>query len=322
MERIKAVIGEDWTLFQDGIRHYLRSEIELLNTVNDSLLSNKGKQVRPLMALLIARALNGSATPDSIRYAVSAELLHNATLFHDDVADKSDKRRGRPTLRALMGPESSVLIGDFWLVCALRAIMDSTVGRDRCLQIFSRTLGDLAEGEMLQLQKASSCDTTFEDYLKIIYGKTASLFVSSTVSAAISVGAPEAMIAAAEDYGRYIGYAFQIKDDILDYAGNDEVGKPLGVDILEQKITLPLLGALDNAGDDKARQVRSAIKDDAAAARDGVISFVRENGGVEYAAGVLEEYVGKAVEALDAFPPSEEKECLKKLASFVALRKK
>ena len=320
MERIRKFLGEAWESLQTSMRIYLASEIGLLQSVNDSLLLNSGKQVRPAMSLLMARAVGGAVTEDSVRYALSAELLHNATLFHDDVADKSDTRRGRPTLRALMGPEASVLVGDFWLVRALRAIMDSRVGKDECLALFSRTLGDLAEGEMLQLQKASSCDTTVDDYLSIIYRKTSSLFVAASLSAAISVGADDRMRKAAADYGKYAGYAFQIKDDILDYDGGESVGKPLGVDILEQKITLPLLGAFANVGAEREARLRAAIRDNAAGARDEVMEFVRANGGVAYARRMLDEYIGKAVEALDVLPQSEEKEWLVRLAGFIAIR--
>lgn len=320
MERIRKFLGEDWESLQNCMRTCLASEIALLHSVNENLLLNSGKQVRPALSLLMARATGGAATEDSVRYALAAELLHNATLFHDDVADKADTRRGRPTLRALMGPEASVLVGDFWLVRALRAIMDSKAGRDECLALFSRTLGDLAEGEMLQLQKASSCDTTVEDYLSIIYRKTSSLFVAASLSAAISVGADDRMRKAAADYGKYVGYAFQMKDDILDYDGGESVGKPLGVDILERKITLPLLGAFANAGAEHEARLRAAIRDNASEARDEVMEFVHANAGVEYARRMLDEYISKAVAALDALPRSEEKEWLARLARFIAIR--
>lgn len=320
MERIKACLGKDWDKFLTGIRQYLSSDIDLLNSVNQNLLLNSGKQVRPLMALLVARACASHVTDDSLRYAISAELLHNATLYHDDVADKSDQRRGRPTLRAILGPEASVLVGDFWLVCALRAIMDSERGRDRCLVNFSKTLGDLAEGEMLQLQKASSCDTTEDDYYSIIFRKTASLFVAAAQSAAISVDASPQQEQAAVNYAKYIGYAFQIRDDIFDYAGDGNVGKPLGVDILEQKITLPLLCALKKVDAEAQARWREAIKKDAASARDSVIAFVRENGGVQDAQKALDMYIRKAQDELSAFGDSEEKKLLYMLADFIAIR--
>lgn len=322
MQSIKEHLGRNWSDFTAGIREYLASDIELLNTTNASLLANSGKQVRPLMSLLIARAIAGAASEDTVRYAISAELLHNATLLHDDVADKSDMRRGRPTLRALMGPEASVLVGDFWLVRALDAIMDCSVGRDECLQLFARTLGYLAEGEMLQLQKAGTCDTDQDDYLAIIYRKTSSLFVAATTSAAISVKATEMQKNAAAKYGEYIGYAFQIQDDILDYDGTSSVGKPLGADILEQKITLPLLGAFANAGAEQESAVRSAIKLNGPDLQQKVVDFVHSNNGVDYARKMLDIYVEKAIGELDAFPQSPEKEMLARMARYIAIRNK
>lgn len=323
MEKLKAYLGEDWSNFLQQLKAYLHSDIELLNKVNDSMLANSGKQLRPLISLLMARALGGGqANADSVRYAVSVELLHNATLFHDDVADKSDTRRGRPTLRALLGAESSVLVGDFWLVCALRSIMDSEKGRDRCLSLFAHTLGDLAEGEMLQLQKAGSCDTSMDDYLKVIYCKTASLFVSAATSAAISVGASPELEKAAARYAEYVGYAFQMKDDILDYDGDLSVGKPLGVDILEQKITLPLLGALSAVDAQEQAQIRRKIHDNPAECRDEVLEFVHHNSGVAYAQKVLDDYVAKAIDAISVLPQCPEREFLKQIAEFTAIRNK
>lgn len=321
MEEIKLYLAEDWQRFREGICSYLSSDIKLLQSVNDNLLANSGKQVRPLMAMLLSRAISGTpCTEDGVRYAVSSELLHNATLLHDDVADKSDTRRGKPTLRSLMGPEVSVLVGDFWLVCALRAIMDSKVGRDGALKVFSNTLTELAEGEMLQLQKASTCDTDFDDYLAIIYRKTSSLFVASAVSAALSVEASPEHENAARVYAENIGYAFQMMDDIFDYEGDESVGKPLGVDILEQKITLPLLCAMDNAPAGESLSLRQKIRDDAVSARDEVVDFVRRYEGVARARVVLKEYVTKAVRALDVLAPGCEKDYLIKLAEYIAVR--
>jgi octaprenyl-diphosphate synthase len=192
------------------------------------------------------------------------------------------------------------------------------------IKIFSKTLSDLAEGEMLQLQKAQSGDTDEEDYLRIIYSKTASLFEAACLSAAVSVSAPEEFETAAREYAVALGKAFQIKDDILDYDGTESVGKPLGVDILEQKITMPLLGAMHNAGPSQEAKVRAMVKDIAAHPeyRDEIVSFVKSNGGLEYAVAALDEYVDMAVRALEVFPDSFERTCLVELAHFTAKRKK
>lgn len=322
---IKEYLGQDWTMVSGRIASALKSDIDLLNSTNDSILSNSGKQLRPMLALLFARACAGGKVTDAtIRYASSAELLHNATLLHDDVADDSDQRRGVPTIRSLMGPSVAVLVGDYWLVKAMELILDGDEGDTSVIKIFSKTLSDLAEGEMLQLQKAQNGDTDKEAYLRIIYNKTASLFEAACVSAAVSVDAVQEYVVAAREYATALGLAFQIQDDILDYAGTESVGKPLGVDILEQKITLPLLGAFSNAGAQEESRVRAMVRDIVSHPeyRDEIVSFVKCNGGLEYARRELQEYVDKAVNALSVLPDSYEKECLASLAYFTAERNK
>lgn len=322
---IKEYLGQDWTMVSGRIASALKSDIDLLNSTNDSILSNSGKQLRPMLALLFARACAGGKVTDAtIRYASSAELLHNATLLHDDVADDSDQRRGVPTIRSLMGPSVAVLVGDYWLVKAMELILGGEEGDTSVIKIFSKTLSDLAEGEMLQLQKAQNGDTDKESYLRIIYNKTASLFEAACVTAAVSVDAVQEYVMAAREYATALGLAFQIQDDILDYAGTESVGKPLGVDILEQKITLPLLGAFSNAGALEESRVRSMVRDIVSHPeyRDEIVSFVKCNGGLEYARRELQEYVDKAVNALSVLPDSYEKECLASLAYFTAERNK
>ena len=321
---VKEYLGQDWLSVQERIASALESDISLLNSTNASILSQSGKQLRPMLALMFARACTGRATDAGIRYAAAAELLHNATLLHDDVADGSELRRGKPTVMSLMGPSVSVLVGDYWLVKAMELILQDSDTDTTAIRIFSKTLSDLAEGEMLQLQKAQSGDTDEKGYLRIIYNKTASLFEAACVSAAISACVSENVVKAARDYAVALGLAFQIKDDILDYSGTESVGKPLGVDILEQKITLPLLGALNNVSGQKQAEVRGMVKDIVGRPelRDDVVSFVKENGGLEYAKARLEEYVNEAVHALDILPDSREKEYLVELARYTAIRDK
>ena len=322
---VKDFVGSDWTAVQECISSSLHSEIALLDKTNESILSNSGKQLRPLLTLLFARACSGGkVTEATIRYAAAAELLHNATLLHDDVADGSTQRRGVPTIMSLMGPSVAVLIGDYWLVKALDMILMDTPSDPIVIKIFSKTLSALAEGELLQLQKAQNGDTVEEDYLRIIYNKTASLFEAACLSAALSVGVSESMEQAARDYAVALGIAFQIQDDILDYSGTDSVGKPLGVDVLEQKITIPLLGALGNVSEQEQMRVRKMVNDIVGhpELRDEIVAFVKENGGLEYARRRLDEYVDKAVHALDVLPDSREKEYLKELAYFTARRDK
>ena len=323
IKSIREYMGADWTAVQERIGSALHSDINLLNATNESILSHSGKQMRPLLSLIMARACSGGreASDATIRYAAASELLHNATLLHDDVADDSDQRRGVPTIMSLMGPAVSVLVGDYWLVKAVELVLDASDGDMRVIRLFSKTLSDLAEGEMLQLQKAQSCDTDFKDYLRIIYNKTASLFEAACVSAAISVDACPEYEKAAKDYAVALGLAFQIKDDILDYSGTESVGKPLGVDILEQKITMPLIGAMVNAPAEEAR-IRGLVKGiaDHPENRDEIVDFVKENSGLEYAVERLDRYVAQAVEALSVLPVSRERELLEELAYFTAKR--
>ena len=322
IKSVREYLGKDWEAVVEKIETSLMSDIALLNSTNSSILSNSGKQLRPLLALLIARACSGHRISEAtVRYAAAAELLHNATLLHDDVADNSYQRRGVPTIMSLMGPSVSVLVGDYWLVKAMELILGSSEGDHQVIKIFSKTLSDLAEGEMLQLQKAQSGDTSEDDYLRIIYSKTASLFEAACVSAAISIDASEECLKAAKDYAVALGIAFQIKDDILDYSGTESVGKPLGVDILEQKITMPLLGAIANAPAEEGR-VRGLVKGivDHPENRDGIVAFVKDNAGLEYAVQQLDKYVAQAVDALSVLPLSKERELLEELAYFTAKR--
>lgn len=325
INQVKDFVGGDWTAVQERIASSLQSDINLLNKTNESIISHSGKQLRPLLTILFARACNGGQiTEATVRYAAAAELLHNATLLHDDVADSSATRRGVPTIMSLMGPSVAVLIGDYWLVRALDSILTDAPSDPAVLKIFSRTLSALAEGELLQLQKAQNGDTVEADYLRIIYNKTASLFEAACLSAALSVGASKEMEQAAIDYAVALGNAFQIQDDILDYSGTDSVGKPLGVDVLEQKITIPLLGALANVSEQEQARVRSLVNDIVGHPehRDEIVAFVKENGGIEYSKMRLDEYVDMAVKALDVLPDSQEKEFLKTLAYFTAKRDK
>lgn len=323
---VKEYLGAEWTVVQGRIAGSLESDIELLDQTNRSILSHAGKQLRPMLALLAARACSadGHASEATVRYAAAAELLHNATLLHDDVADDSDQRRGVPTIRSLMGPTVSVLLGDYWLVKAMELILGEHEADSKVIRIFSKTLSDLAEGELLQLQKAQSGDTVEEDYLRIIYSKTASLFEAACVSAVVSVSGSETYEKAARDYAVALGTAFQIKDDILDYSGTESVGKPLGVDILEQKITIPLLGAMENAGKAEDERIRGLVRDIPGRPenRDEIVSFVKANGGLEYAEAMLDKYVNEAVGALAVLPDSYEKKCLEELAFYTADRKK
>lgn len=318
-EDIRNILGADLEAVKDLVRSRLSSSVKLLEDVNGSILEHGGKMMRPALCLLMARAC-GVPSDDTVRYAAAVELMHNSSLLHDDVADASMIRRGVPTVMSLYGPVPAVLVGDFWLSRTVDTILGS-VHRDWALPAFSKTLGDLAEGEMLQQQKAFSADTTEDDYRQIIYCKTASLFELSCGAAAVSVDASPELLEAAQAYGRAIGMAFQIRDDILDYDGGD-IGKPSGHDLAERKITLPLLGALRGCSDGEA--VREMVRgipehpENVAA----VTALVRENGGLEYAWKILHGYIDEALAALSALPPSKEKGLLAEFGHLNETREK
>lgn len=316
---ILDILGEDWSRLQETIAEALHSDISLLDIINADILAHNGKMLRPMVTLLLARCINnGGTTPEeTFKYAAASELLHNATLLHDDVADESDTRRGKPTLRATLGPSQAVLVGDFWLSRAVLQIINANPSKSHAIiPLFSNTLSHLAEGEMLQLEKASDLSTTKEDYFRIIFCKTASLFVSAAMSGAIAADADDRQLAAASTYGEGLGTAFQIRDDILDYVGDDALGKPVGIDIKEKKITLPLFLSIRNAEDDG--YVRNSLRkiDGCEGISEEIRKFVGIRAGVPAAEKVLGEYVDKALHALEALPACRERECLAAIAKL------
>ncbi|MBR1570820.1 MAG: polyprenyl synthetase family protein [Bacteroidales bacterium] len=319
---IKEYLAEWLGRVQDCVNTSLKSDIALLNATNRSLQEHSGKMLRPMLALLCGGAC-GKLNEDTVRFAASAELMHNATLLHDDVVDHSGERRGHPTVFSMLGGSPAVLIGDYWLVRCMQTILSAAHDSERVLRVFSGTLSDLAEGELLQMEKASSCDTTREDYLRIIYNKTGSLFETAAVSAAISVHASDQARTAVGSYARNLGIAFQIKDDILDYEADEAtVGKPVGIDLMEQKITQPLLCALENVPVARAEEIRRkvALISDSPSQAEEVRSFVLEQGGIDLAKKVLEEFVNKAIACLEPLPDTLEKGFLADLARYVGLR--
>lgn len=324
ISNIRQYLSDDMQKVEELIEASLQSDISLLNATNRSILSHGGKKIRPIMALLIAKACSGGhVKDDTLRFAAASELLHNATLLHDDVADDSPNRRGMPTVMSILGGRASVLLGDYWLVKAVDRILQADLNGNEIIRLFAKTLRDLAEGEMLQLEKAKECDADEADYYRIIHSKTASLFEAACISAAISVGASEEKIRAAKSYATNIGIAFQIKDDIFDYQADAAIGKPVGIDLREQKITLPLLGALYSAPKEEELEIRKKLKEiqKYPANLDEIVAFVNKYGGTAYAEKKLNEFVDKAVIALRALPESKDKEYLKMLADFVAVRK-
>ena len=325
MKELKAYLQPGIDRVAACMDETLKSDIALLDATNRSLREHSGKMMRPMLALLVAGA-TGTPCETTYRYAAATELLHNATLLHDDVVDGATERRGLPTVASLLGGSAAVLIGDYWLVQCLQLVMKSNAPEaNRVLRIFADTLGNLAQGEMLQMQKATDADTTEADYLRIIFGKTASLFESAAVTAALSVGADESVIKAMGNFGRLLGIAFQIKDDIFDYDENAAaIGKPVGIDLREQKITQPLLCALEKADVPTQQAIRAQVKDipDHPENVAAVTAFVKEKDGVALAREKMDFYVAQAVSCLDILPDSKEKLYLAQLAEFVGRRDK
>ena len=313
---LQAYAGKQMERVFHLMEETLSSDIALLNETNASILDGGGKRVRPLLTLLAAGA-TGVAGEDTERLAAAAELLHNATLLHDDVVDGAATRRGKPTVYAVLNAPASVLLGDFWLARAVELILGVQAHTYTYIRIFSKTLDDLAVGEMLQLEKAGACDTTFDDYIRIIYCKTASLFESAARCGALSAGAPDDRVEAVSAYARNVGIAFQIKDDILDYVGGD-IGKPVGQDLAERKVTMPLLSALESVGEDRRKAIRAMLAEGGREA--DIVAFVREQEGVVKAQAVLESYIERACAALSILPDGPDKQCLNELARYLSIR--
>ena len=300
----------------------LRSDVRLLEQVNASVLQSGGKRIRPMLALLAGGACSHRDDEEAVKVAAIVEVLHNATLLHDDVVDGSHLRRGTPTVFSLLGGGPAVLLGDYWLSKAVDTILSTKKDPYTLIRIFAGTISDLAAGELLQMEKAESCDTTEEDYLRIIYCKTASLFEAAARSAAIAVGAPAPYVEALAKYGSALGSAFQIKDDIFDYYCDESIGKPFGIDIAEKKITMPLLGALRGSTEESRIRVLMRGMDSHPENAETVRKFVLDGRGIVYAEKRLSDFIETALEALSPLPETEEKSYLAEFALYMAGRNK
>lgn len=324
-ESIKAELSSEWHSFEALMVSALSSDIPLLNKINGYLLDNSGKKLRPLLALVSAAACCPRVSDASITCAAAAEMMHTATLLHDDVVDESEMRRGSLTVRSLFSPGASVLMGDYWLSKAVNLLVG--LGNLEIMGLFSKTIEDLASGEMLQMEKAQKLDTTEKDYFEIIRCKTASLFVSSVVSAAIAGGAAGIYVDALREYAVKLGLLFQVRDDILDYSETAAIGKDADCDIAERKITLPLLCAFENApeGREEICRIMYGIdpSDSSTAHNGGLISqvkaFVLGNDGIALARRKMKHLCSEAVEALDALPESRYKHYLVSIAEALLL---
>lgn len=319
LSTIKNFLGKNWTEFEDFYRAALRSEIALLNSINDYLLQSPGKQLRPLLTLMTAK-LCGEITPGAYVAASAAEMIHTASLLHDDVVDNADRRRGMPTVKALWKSQAAVLTGDYWLSRASLLVVQHE--EHRLLPIFTSCLINLSEGELYQMSKAQALDTTLDDYYTIIGKKTASLMSACMLTGAITGGGNNSDLEKLESAGFSLGLAFQIRDDIFDYTKNNIFGKPTGVDLREQKITLPLICALENVDSGKRQEITNEVKKAAKSSRAAakVIDFVKQKGGIAATQAVLQKHVDKAVEIFSSYPESETRRLLIEIALYLANR--
>ena len=319
--KIEEPVSAEFERFNKDFEASLRSETTRLQSAIDVILNSTGKHVRPLLVLLTAKVC-GQVTDNTINSAVLLELLHTATLIHDDVIDETKQRRGVPSLNAIFDNRISVLVGDYVLSTAL--IRSIQTGDLRIVGIISNLGRDLSEGEIKQLETAEESILDENCYLQVIKKKTATLLSACTEIGAISSGASAEVIALCREFGEYLGYCFQIKDDIFDYFESPELGKPTGNDMLEGKLTLPALYVLSQTGDDSLKQTALKIRS-LEASKEEIASFVetvKERGGIEYATRMMYEFRDKALALVPASADSSLKEALTAYIDYVIERNK
>jgi octaprenyl-diphosphate synthase len=315
---IISTIAADMDAVNGVIRQRLHSEVALVNQIAEYIISAGGKRIRPVLVLLVANAYKYEGAAHHELAAV-VEFIHTATLLHDDVVDESSLRRGRQTANALFGNAASVLVGDFLYSRAFQMMV--SVGSMRVLEVLADATNVIAEGEVLQLLNANDADTTQERYFEVIYRKTAKLFESGAQIAAILAGAPTAIEGAMARYGRHLGTAFQLIDDVLDYnSDSEQLGKNLGDDLAEGKPTLPLIYALRVGNEEQRRVIRRSIEQGTAAELAAVTAAIESTGGLAYTARLARQEAALAVEALAELPESAYKQALRELADFAVER--
>jgi octaprenyl-diphosphate synthase len=321
LNQIKAPIAKEMDAFEVKFKESMKSTVPLLDKITYYIVKRKGKQVRPMFVFLSA-GLCGGITESTYRAASMIELLHTATLVHDDVVDDANERRGFFSVNALWKNKIAVLVGDYLLSRGLLLSVDFS--EFRLLQIVSNSVREMSEGELLQIEKARRLDIDESVYFDIIRQKTATLIASCCASGASSAGSTEEVISAMKQIGEDIGIAFQIKDDLFDYAGNSAIGKPTGIDIKERKMTLPLIYTLSNSNKEQKRLIINIIKNHNTEPKrvQQVIDLVRAGNGIKYATEKMQFYRDKALKALDAFPESEYKTSFIDLVKFTVDRER
>jgi octaprenyl-diphosphate synthase len=319
LDTISQSIKEELSRFNELFKQSMKSNVGLVDLVARYILKQKGKKIRPLLVLLSGK-IAGGINERTYRGAILVELLHTATLIHDDVVDAADKRRGLPSINAIWKNKVSVLMGDYLLS---RGLMIAVEGKDfDFLGIITDAVRRMSEGELLQISKTRKLDIDEETYFKIISDKTASLLSTCCRIGAASSSENTEYRESMRSFGENIGIAFQIRDDILDYVGSSSIiGKPLGGDIKEKKITLPLIYSLKNAGKPEASKIISIVKN--GSGKGGIkeiINFVNKYDGINYASKVALDYSERAKENLNIFPECSSKSALLSLVDFIISR--
>ena len=308
-------------LFENKFKDSLKSNVSLLDRIMHYIIKRKGKQMRPMFVFLTAK-LFGKFEENTYRAASMIELLHTATLVHDDVIDEADVRRGFFSINALWKNKIAVLVGDFLLSRGLLLAVKHE--EFELLKIMSTAVQDMSEGELLQIEKARKLDITEKVYFDIIRQKTATLIAACCASGANSVGEDKNTVETMRLFGEKAGIAFQIKDDLFDYTQSTFIGKPTGIDIREQKMTLPLIYTLNNVSKKEKNNIINIVKNhhenDKKVAE--LIELVKENGGLNYAEDVMIEYRNEALEILNQFDDNEARRSLELLLNYVVNRKK
>lgn len=320
IKQIQAPIAQEMASFEKKFRSSMKTKVLLLDKIMSYIVKRKGKQMRPILVFLSA-GLCGEIQESTYRGASLIELLHTATLVHDDVVDGAEFRRGFFSINAIWKNKVAVLVGDYLLSRGLLLSIDH--GDFQLLRLVSNAVKEMSEGELLQMEKARKLDITEEVYFEIIRQKTATLLASCCSVGAASVGADERTQKLMDDFGNKIGMAFQIKDDLFDY-GTAEIGKPVGIDIKERKMTLPLIYALNQADKKTRRRIINLVKNksDQPQKVQEVIEFVKASGGIEYTKEVMHRFYQEAKDLLQEFPDSEYKDSMFQLVKYVIEREK
>jgi octaprenyl-diphosphate synthase len=320
IQNIQAPIADEMNAFEQKFRSFMKSNVMLLDKIMNYIVKRKGKQIRPMFVFLSA-GICGEITESTYRGAALIELLHTASLVHDDVVDDANYRRGFFSVNALWKNKIAVLVGDYLLSRGLLLSVDH--GDFSFLQIISTAMREMSEGELMQMEKARQLDINEDVYFEIIRQKTASLISSCCAVGASSASADTDTVAKARLFGEKVGIAFQIKDDLFDY-GTDEIGKPLGIDIKEKKMTLPLIYALNQAGWWEKRRIINIVKNESDKPKKvrEVIDFVKQSGGIDYATQVMKQYEADAHQILESFPDSPYRESMGQLVRFTIERNK